>query len=747
MNDKRFFAHSREIQDSKEYQTIKSHADGVAQLVCEFSNKWCEKDFAEAVSLLHDVGKYQPAFQERIRGEKVAVPHALCGAKEFSKYNLPDAAAYIIAGHHAGIPDRGTLKKRLEEETGNYEAYKEELNIPLMTKDIKPYKNAVSKKGETAWKEYAFWIRVMFSCLVDADFLDTEAFCSKEPKKRGIKTDFCTALRKLKDHLIELQNKSPAKDKLAQEILKARKELGDQILSHIQEDANVYYMNMPTGSGKTLSSMSFALERAIRTGKNRIIYVIPYTSIIDQNAKVFKNIFGNDFVLEHHCNFDYEVYEDESTREKMRRSTENWDSSIIVTTNVQFFESIYSNKTSKLRKLHNIADSIIVFDEIHMLPNGFFQPCLESIKILTMKYGCEAVFLTATMPDFNEWLEQFKCGGLRTCNLINDTSCFKAFERCKIENIGQVSEEVILEKALAAKSALVVVNKRKTAKKLYEKCPIKKYHLSTYMNHFDRDRVIDEVRKSLESGERFCLFSTSLIEAGVDLDFEMVFRELSGLDSLLQTSGRCNRNGERNPNECRTYSFEFEDYTIHGKNKKYSTREAFEYFDNVASADAISFYFNKLYEIEKEEMQKNDFLYAKPETEGLYTEYSKQARIFNTDRIFRSHEDKGVSHFNFAGYAKDFKLINEYNHTLLIIDKSNKKEIEDIFNELKYAASGRLVRRKLQKYTISIRHYEWEKLMEAGVIQTREGIECLANENYYNKETGICFEDISDYIF
>ena len=151
--------------------------------------------------------------------------------------------------------------------------------------------------------------------------------------------------------------------------------------------------------------------------------------------------------------------------------------------------------------------------------------------------------------------------------------------------------------------------------------------------------------------------------------------------------------------------------------------------------------------IEKEEMQKNDFLYAKPETEGLYTEYSKQARIFNTDRIFRSHEDKGVSHFNFAGYAKDFKLINEYNHTLLIIDKSNKKEIEDIFNELKYAASGRLIRRKLQKYTISIRHYEWEKLMEAGVIQTREGIECLANENYYNKETGICFEDISDYIF
>ena len=739
MTDKFFHAHSREIEDYKEYQTILEHAEGVASLVCEFSRNFCNEDFAKAIAFLHDIGKYQPTFQKIIHGVNAAVPHAICGAKEFSEYHLPDAAAYMIEGHHAGLPDRNVLCERLKEKTELYEHYKNELVVPTLTKEAKPYKNAVSEEGKIAWKEYAFWIRMMFSCLVDADFLDTEAFCNAGKTERGIKADFNECLENLKKFVSILQEKALTETEIA------RRSLSVQVLSHTCEDSDIYYMNMPTGSGKTLTSMSFALERAIRTNKKRIIYVIPYTSIIDQNAKVFKNIFGNDSVLEHHCNFDCEVYENESTREKMRRSAENWDSSIIVTTNVQFFESIYGNKTGKLRKLHNIADSIIVFDEVHMLPESFFQPCLEAIKILTQKYGCEAVFLTATMPDFDEWLECFECVGLKTCNLISDTSCFGAFKRCKIENLGEVSDEFILEKAISAKNALVVVNKRQTAKELYEKCPVKKYHLSTYMNHFDRERVIDEVKKSLESDEHFCLFSTSLIEAGVDIDFDVVFRELAGIDNLLQTAGRCNRSGRKNSNECTAYSFEFEVHTMKGKNERYSAREVFQNFDDVSSPEAISFYFNKLYEIEKEERRKNDFLYAK--AEGMSTDYSRQANMFNARKIYRSLEERGISYFNFAGYAKSFKLIDDFTHPVLIIDKRNRAETEALLNELRYAASGRMIRRKLQKYIVSLRHYEWEKLAEAGVIQTREGIDCLANENYYNQETGISFEDSEEYIF
>ena len=182
-----------------------------------------------------------------------------------------------------------------------------------------------------------------------------------------------------------------------------------------------------------------------------------------------------------------------------------------------------------------------------------------------------------------------------------------------------------------------------------------------------------------------------------------------------------------------------------GKNERYSAREVFQNFDDVSSPEAISFYFNKLYEIEKEERRKNDFLYAK--AEGMSTDYSRQANMFNARKIYRSLEERGISYFNFAGYAKSFKLIDDFTHPVLIIDKRNRAETEALLNELRYAASGRMIRRKLQKYIVSLRHYEWEKLAEAGVIQTREGIDCLANENYYNQETGISFEDSAEYIF
>lgn len=739
MANSKFMAHSRDIGDTKEYQTIKEHATGVADMVVDFSKPWCEENFAKALSLLHDVGKYQSKFQRRIRGENVTVPHALCGAKEYSKFHLPDAAAYIIAGHHAGLYDREELRIKLEEATEDYSAYADEFDIPAVSDGEKPYKAAVSEKGEVAWKEYAFWIRMMFSCLVDADYLDTEAYCNAEKPERGIKADFNVCLNKLCAVLTSLQENAQTKTEVA------RKLLNEQVLSHVKDDADIYYMNMPTGSGKTLASMRFALERAISKNKKRIIYVIPYTSIIEQNASVFKDIFGNDCVLEHHCNFDYEAYTDEALRQKMCLATENWDAPFVITTNVQFFESIYSNKTSKLRKLHNIANSIIVFDEVHMLPNGFFQPCLEAIKILTLKYGCEAIFLTATMPDFDEWLSRFKCDGVKTCNLINDTSCFEALKRCRIENLGMVDEELILSKALEKNNALIVVNKRQTARRFFKKCNIKKYHLSTYMNHFDRERVIDAVKASIENGEHFCLFSTSLIEAGVDLDFDSVFREQAGLDNLLQTAGRCNRNGRKNTDACTVYSFALEEAVKSGINERYSAREAMSRFSDVSSPEAINFYFNKLYELESVTMERNDFSHAKPK--NCNTEYWRQANMFRTERIYKSLEEKGITHFNFAGYAENFMLIDEYTHPLLIIDERNRDEIEALLNKLKFSASGRNERRKLQKYMISLRHYEWKQLQEAGVIQEREGIDCLANKNYYDKDIGICFEDSTDYIY
>lgn len=737
-----FYAHSKEVDGENIYQSIQAHAQGVAKKMILFSDGFCEESFSNAIALLHDIGKYQSDFQLRIRGKNIQAPHAICGAREWEKYHLPDAAAYIIAGHHAGLSDRGTknapstLCYRLEqEETQDYDVYEQELKALIQNGSDTPYKDAVSCSGETAWKEYAFWIRMMFSCLVDADFLDTEEFCTGGVD-RGMSTDFENCLNILKEKLLCLQEKAVTDTERARSILQR------QVLSHRDEDANIYYMNMPTGSGKTLTSMLFALERLSVTKKKRIIYVIPYTSIIDQNAKIFKDLFGEDCVLEHHCNFDYDTYDHISTREKIRRTSENWDAPIIVTTNVQFFESIYSNRPSKLRKLHNIADSILIFDEAHMLPSGYFQPCLEAIQILTTKYGCEAIFLTATMPDFDHWLKTFQCNGVTTCNLIEDTTCFASFKRSELHELGEIDADNLLERVMEHQNALVVVNSRKTAKALYNRYSGKKYHLSTYMNHFDRERIITNVKNSLTANEEFCLFSTSLIEAGVDLDFDAVFRERAGLDNLLQTAGRCNRSGRKMPSMCKTYSFSLESLNITGdlKIKRYYTEQTFEHFYDVTTPEAIRFYYDKLYEDEKTKMDEKNFLYAKPLEAN--TDYKRQAKMFRTSQIFER-----ISYFNFAGYAESFHLIDEHTKPLLIICSDNRNEVESLLHMLTYAQSGRNIYRKLQKYMISLRPYEWDALQKAGVIQTREGIDCLMNENYYHPETGICFEDNHDYIY
>lgn len=565
MMDKQvYYAHTLEGETEKKWQSIKEHGENVAELVQKFSAPWCMAEYAENLGMLHDAGKYQADFQLRLRGEKISVEHSIGGAAVWAEMKWPESGAYCIAGHHSGLPDVGNKTDSEDEPTllgrikraqkQDFSAYKNELTLKEIK--INPMRDAVCMNGSTddIKKEYAFWTRMMFSCLTDADYLDTEAFCSGR-KERGIHADFKVCRDLMAKHLSQFKADTPVK--------RARDALRCQVMSHAGQKADIYLINMPTGSGKTLTSMQFALERAIVSQKKRIIYVIPFTSIIEQNAKVFKDIFGDGSVLEHHCNFDYESVKDVGVRERLKRTAENWDASIIVTTNVQFFESIYGNRGSELRKLHNIADSVIVFDEAHMFPSRFFQPCLEAVQILTQRYHCEAVFMTATMPDFHTWMHEFGCSGVKTLDLTEDKSSFSVFNRCKIENLGQLSSEKLVSLAEEAQNTLIVVNSRKAARQIYQLLPGLKYHLSTYMTHEDRSAVIDKVRNSLAKCEHFCLVSTSLIEAGVDLDFDLVFRELAGLDNLLQTAGRCNREGKKQ--DCRTYSFEFEEENLRPK--------------------------------------------------------------------------------------------------------------------------------------------------------------------------------------
>lgn len=721
MNNQVYYAHTLKGERKEEWQTVKEHAKNVAELVKKFSAPWCTEQYAENLGLLHDVGKYQADFQRRLRGEKIAVEHSICGAAQWLKMKWPESGAYCIAGHHSGLPDVGNQTDSADEPTllgrikrvlrQDFYAFKSELTLKKI--DVFPAKNAVCMNGsiDEIKKEYAFWTRMMFSSLTDADYLDTEAFCSGG-KERNLNVDFDACRSLIGRHISQFEADSPVK--------RARASMRRQVMSHVREEADVYLINMPTGSGKTLTSMEFALERAILSHKKHIIYVIPYTSIIEQNAKIFKDIFGADAVLEHHYNFDYESVADLGMRERLQRTAENWDASIIVTTNVQFFESIYGNRSSELRKLHNIADSVIVFDEAHMFPSLFFQPCLEAVGILTQRYHCEAVFMTATMPDFHTWMRKFGCGGVKAVDLITDKSDFPVFDRCKIENLGRLPSEKLAGLAADVENALIVVNSRKAARRIYNLLPGKKYHLSTYMTHDDRSSAISRVRKSLEKHERFCLVSTSLIEAGVDLDFNLVFREIAGLDNLLQTAGRCNREGKKQG--CKTYAFEFEEEDLRPKSSEFVTKQSlcrnvFEKYGDVASPEAIAFYFNQLYAYTLDDRKSMDF-----------------KRAFSAASC-------GIDGFgfDFASYAKNFRLIDDNTQPLVIVTEENRKMVGPLLDAVSHG--GMAPMRKLQRYSISLRPDELEQLRKAGVICGDKGVNYLDCERYYNKETGICFEN------
>lgn len=710
-----YFAHSKEGVDQSQWQTMEAHATGVARLTAQFSQKFCDTAYAENLGTLHDAGKYQVAFQNRLNGDKTPVEHAICGAQVWAEQGFGDAGAYCIAGHHGGLPDGGsvvdavgapTLLGRLKGKTQDFSAYQQELTVQNMTGA--PFKTAVKSNVE-----YAFWIRMLYSCLTDADFLDTEE--AVNPQERGMDADFSACLEKIRNKLDGFPQDTAVR--------KARGHLRQQIRAKADSPAQIHLMPLPTGAGKTLASMEFALERAIATGKKRIIYVIPYTSIIEQNAQVFRDVLG-DCVLEHHCNFDFGDGEHTGVLGKLRRATENWDVPIVVTTNVQFFQSIYHNKSSHLRKLHNMSDSILVFDEAHMMPVPYFQPCLDAIGILTRRYSCEAVFLTATMPDFSKWLSTFGMQA-HVQPLIADTTVFEAFRRYEIVHRENCSIEWLLGKIQAAPNALVVVNSRKTAKALYQLLPGKKFHLSTDMNHFDRDKTLLAVKKALAAEEPFTLVSTSLIEAGVDLDFGVVFRELAGLDNLLQTAGRCNREGRRLQGI--TYSFTFEDPQYQSKNKEllkkqHFTREIFGLFEDVTSGEAVTAYFDRLYGYSVEALvgkRFDDFM-----TTIAYGLYPKWRSI------------------DFATYAKDFRFIDACAKPLVIPNAVSQPLLDGLT-----PYNLKSTRRALQYHAISLPDYEYQQLYDQGVIATKEGIDYLANQQYYNGETGISFEENTVYLF
>jgi CRISPR-associated endonuclease Cas3-HD len=541
----RYYAHSLREKDACEWQSLRAHLEETAELAGEFAVVFGCIDWASLCALLHDVGKYAKAFQQRLTGARKRVDHSLAGALEAlrlfgtsrSQQALGRIAAHIISGHHTGLADGlssnrsvgTTLSERLEHANmPDYSAWVEEIVLPA----IPPPPDFFMGKGrEDLAFAIFFWTRMIFSCVVDADFLNTEAFL--QPDKAIFRGCFpeLEELRPVLDrHLADKMQRC-----LAGRVNARRAEVLEGCRRAALWNPGLFSLTVPTGGGKTLSSLAFALDHACRHKLRRVIYVIPYISIIEQTADVFRKAFGPDLahaVLEHHANAAEvearSVEAADNTEDARTLAFENWDAPVVVTTAVQFFESLFASRSSRCRKLHNIAGSVVILDEAQTLPLRFLRPCVAAIKELTSTYRVSFVLCTATQPELG--IKPWNRNGLENVReIVPDVSgLFAALERVKVKFIGEISMGELAGRLTEYEQVLCIVNTRKQARELcgllHNRQAGGLYHLSTRMCPAHRREVLTKVKALLQDPSKppVWLIATSLIEAGVDIDFPVV---------------------------------------------------------------------------------------------------------------------------------------------------------------------------------------------------------------------------------
>lgn len=556
-------AHIRSVSEGAwQEHDLEAHLRAVSALASEFASRFGAGDWARVAGLWHDLGKYRPAFQRYIRTasgsqadahiETVAgrVDHSTAGAlhaiERFGTDPRGRILAYLIAGHHAGLPDwhsdetgGAALAARLAPHNGHLLEEVRAQSLPPGLLDAQ-LPATPPRGGRTG---FSLWVRMLFSCLVDADFLDTEAFMAPERSagRRGF-PEIGRLRDQLEVHMQALQAKAaPTK------VNKARADILKQCRARATDAPGIFSLTVPTGGGKTLAGLAFALHHAARHGRRRIVYAIPYTSIIEQTADVFRAIFGDDAIVEHHSAAEV----DESREDhRARLACENWDAPIIVTTNVQLFESLFSARTSRTRKLHSVVDSVVILDETQLLPPDFLQPLLDAINGLARHYGVTFLLSTATQPALasTRWFD----GALRGLDGVrevieNPARVYAQLRRVDVtmpEDLAKpVSWPEIADALSRHGSVLCIVNSRRDCRELHRLMPPGTIHLSALMCGQHRAEVIARLKQMLHHGQPVRVVSTQLVEAGVDLDFPVVYRAIGGLDSIAQAAGRCNREG------------------------------------------------------------------------------------------------------------------------------------------------------------------------------------------------------------
>lgn len=692
-------------KDQEREQTISEHLRGTAELAKSFAGKFGKEDWGYCCGMLHDIGKYSLEFQRKIKeNTNEMVDHATAGAQLCEKTGgMYQMLEYCIAGHHAGLPDYGNTSKqsslcgRLKKRICDYQAYSEEIQIPeLCTSPIQ------MRKNKNLDFSLSTFIRMLYSCLVDADFLDTEYFMNAGQIERNPGEPMECLLEKLNDHIAKWLH-STERDS----INGRRTEILKNCIAEGERKKGIFRLTVPTGGGKTIASLAFALNHAVKNQMDRVIYVIPYTSIIEQNAQVFREILGNQNVLENHCNVEYDGSEE---LKMMQLASENWDKPIVVTTNVQFFESLFANKSSKCRKLHNIVNSVIIFDEAQMLPVDYMKPCIAMMQELVENYKTSIVLCTATQPALDQFFDNKEI--LELCPRMSEQ--FRFFERVQYQNMGETSKEELVERLRDEKSALCIVNTKKRAQEMYRLMEGEGvYHLSTSMYPRHRKRVLEKVKKCLDDGERCILIATSLVEAGVDLDFGTVYRQIAGVDSMIQAAGRCNRNGKKDASESIVYLFDFNDMKIVESQKQQIavTKGILIDYEKIDSLESIEEYFARLY-------------------------HCRGASLDIKNIMGEFHEKHG--HYNFAKIGKEFKLIEQNTKTVFI---AMEPEAKQLLEEIKLKGMSRNRMRKAGQYCIQVYDNMLENMKSVAMVRLvsadMEEFYQLNCEGKYSEDVGV----------
>ncbi len=705
---RQFLAH---IAGDGREQPVLEHLAGTAALAAEFARPFGGEAQGRLAGMAHDIGKYSRAFQRRLRGELSRVDHSTAGALECRKRGQP-FAAFAVAGHHSGLPDGGgkgdapeastfwgRINRAARGELEPYAAWTQELSLP----DGQSPAFALQDRPSGM-----FFTRMLYSCLVDADFLDTEAFMDGHARQSG-GAPMEDLWQKRQAHIAGwFPPQNPLNEQRCAILTRC-------IAEGERQPTGLFTLTVPTGGGKTVASLAFALAHARARGLRRVIYVIPYTSIIEQTASVFRKILGEEAVLEHHSNapFSADCGDDPQTA-RLARAAENWDMPVIVTTAVQFFESLYACRSSQCRKLHNIASSVILFDEAQMIPIPYLRPCIHAIAQLVGNYQASAVLCTATQPAltpiFREFLPDAPIAELCPAGSFR----WDVFRRTSFLHAGPLSPEQLAQQMNSCRQVLCIVNRRKSAQEVFSLLEKEgAFHLTTLMFPAHRQECLEAIRRRLKDGLPCRVVSTSLIEAGADVDFPAVYREEAGLDSILQAAGRCNREGQRPARESIVTIFQGWD----GPPPLFRTsievgRSILSRYEDITCREAVHDYFHQLLDVTGPEAQ---------DQKGILSRIQREL-------------------FPFQTIADAFHLIESPTRTVYI----PLGEGASLTERLLSGERSRTLYRRLGRYSVAVYEDHLQALEQAGALEALEdGSFILSVLSLYDENTGLSL-DVSD---